>query len=102
MHGGRGGGRSAERTTRGMRLSVWTAWSFDRRKVIEWAFLRLGTLNKRRAFDMRIHPQTSGARDRLSRDRRWSGGVRNGPGAANNDSPSEQDLTPRRRAIYSH
>ena len=72
--------------------------------MIEWGFLRLGTLNKRRAFDMRIHPQTSGARGRLSRDRRrevvrWSA---DGPGAANNDSPSEQDLTPRRRAIYSH
>ena len=67
-------------------------------------FVRLGTLKKRRAIDMRIHPQTSGARGRLSRDRsvvRWSAHG-NGPGAANNDSPSEQDLTPRRRAIYSH
>ena len=56
--------------------------------MIEWAFLRLGTLNKRRAFDMRIHPQTSGARGRLSRDRRWSPVECYGPGAANTDSPS--------------
>jgi len=65
-------------------------------------FVRLGTLKKRRAIDMRIHPQTSGARGRLSRDRSGGPVECHGPGAANTDSPSEQDLTPRRRAIYSH
>ena len=56
-----GGGRSAERTS--VNATSWTAWS-DRRKVIEW-FCEAWDAQKRRAFDMRIHPQTSGVRGRL-------------------------------------